>query len=128
MRKWLKFKDLYLTQKVMVQSGIDHPCCVICGNQVIDLGSDIHAATVVSLSNSFGSVVIQFDSLKEYTDALGHTKAVDMWSINPKYISNCLFISTTTAQTPCSCDIYYLMNIGCPSASGKVCPNLEPGV
>ncbi len=125
MRKWLSFKDLYLNQKVMVQSGVDHPCCVICGTEDIDHGSDIHAATVVDLSNGFGSVVIQFDSLKEYVNN-GFTKSVDKWSIHPDHISNCLFISTT--QTACACDIHYLMNIGCPSASGKICPNLEAGV
>jgi len=128
MRKWLKFEDLYVNQKVMVQSGVDHPCCVICGTQDTDQGSDVHAATVVDLNNGFGSVVIQFDSLKEYIIG-GLSKAVDRWSIHPGHISNCLFINTTaTAQTICSCDIHYLMNVGCPSTSGKVCPNLEAGV
>ena len=128
MRKWLTFNDLYVGQKVMVQSGKDHPCCVICGFQVIDQGDDVHAATVVNLRDNFGSVVIKFDVLRKYIDSVGHTKTVDGWCINPDYISDCLFLNNgLEQQTTCSCDIYYLMNIGCPSASGKVCPNSETG-
>jgi len=125
----LEVEDLYKGQKIWVQSGVDDmPCCVTSGHVVSDKGDATHRAVVIEpifdLGGHGGKVVqIEFTPHINYSN-MGFDSVATHWYIEHDYVKHCLLgKAKSKPDTRCNCDIHYLMNVGCPSASGGICPN-----